>query len=104
MHGVFCLSEDPCCAQANHRGGEQDPGNQLKPLGEWSSHGLIEWVVPQRRLVKLLKQGVGFQLLAGKQQLHHLVPNESGQAFCFLPLMPGLELDRRQITRVVVKS
>ena len=105
MQRMFGLSKDPCCTQTNQCCCDQDPANQLKPLCEWSSHGFSgERVIPQRRLVKFFQQRVGFQLLARQQQSNHLVPNESAQAFCLLSLMPGLYLDRRKITRAVVKS
>ena len=98
-------SENPGCTQANQGCGEQHPAHQLKPLREWRSHGLsVEWVVPKGWFIKFFQQRVGFQFLASQQQLNHLIPDESSQAFCLLSLMPGLELDRRHITCVVVKS
>ena len=46
-------SENPCRTQANQGCGEQHPAHQLKPLREWSPHGLsVDWIVPKGWFIK----------------------------------------------------
>jgi hypothetical protein len=56
-------SENTGCTKANQGCGEQHPAHHLKPLCEWSPHGLsVEWVVPKWWFIKFFQQRVGFQL------------------------------------------